>query len=132
MTNRLNHGEHGGHGDRKEVALVSKELTGKIIAAAIDVHNELGPGLLETSYEICLAHLLREQGLTVEQQKPVPVKFRGVTIQSGYKLDLLVDQFAPVHEAQLLSYLRLTGKKVGLLINFHVPRLHDGIKRMVL
>jgi GxxExxY protein len=117
-------------------------ITDKIIGAAIDVHRALGPGMLESSYDSCLALELIERGLGVERQKPMPLTYRGQTLDIGYRLDLLVEEkvvvevkaierLKPVHQAQLLSYLRLTGCKVGLLINFNVKRLvEDGLKRI--
>jgi GxxExxY protein len=116
--------------------------TGQVVDAAMTVHSALGPGLLESAYEACLAYELRARGLRVLAQVPLPVVYRAVRIEVGYRLDLLVDgavvvelktvaKLLPIHEAQLLSYLRLSGIRVGLLINFHVPRLRDGIKRMV-
>jgi GxxExxY protein len=118
------------------------DLTGEIIAAAMTVHSALGPGLLESAYEACLLHELSKRGLKTRSQVGLPVAYDGIMIDVGYRLDLLVDDVAivelkaverllPVHEAQLLSYLKLSGKKVGLLINFNVPRLADGLKRMV-
>ena len=106
------------------------------------VHSHLGPGLLESSYEACLAHELRKQGLRVTQQVGLPVINEGERIDLGYRIDLLVEDLItvevkcaeginPVHQAQLLSYIRLSGRNVGLLINFHVAHLRDGIKRMV-
>ena len=117
-------------------------ITDKIIGAAIEVHRALGPGLLESAYEACLVYEIMENGLKVEQQKPLPVTYRNVKLDAGYRLDLLVestvivevkavDQLAPIHQAQLLSYLKLSGCKVGLLINFNVPVLKHGIKRVV-
>ena len=117
-------------------------LTHEIIGAAIAVHRALGPGLLESAYEACLAFELTERGLKVEQQKPLPVVYREVRVDCGYRLDLLVeeaviveiksvDQLAPIHDAQLLSYLRLANLQVGLLINFNVKILTDGIRRRV-
>jgi len=117
-------------------------ITEAIIGAAIEVHRVLGPGLLESAYEACLAFELAQQGLKVEQQKPLPVVYKEVKLDCGYRLDLLVedsviveikavDQLAPIHHAQLLSYLRLSGRKVGLLINFNVQVLKDGIQRVV-
>jgi GxxExxY protein len=117
-------------------------ITEAIIGAAIEVHRALGPGLLESAYEACLAFELAQQGLKVEQQKPLPVVYKEVKLDCGYRLDLLVedsviveikavDQLAPIHHAQLLSYLRLSGRKVGLLINFNVQVLKDGIQRVV-
>ncbi len=118
-------------------------ITDKIISAAIEVHRALGAGLLESTYEACLAYELTLRGLKVEQQKPVPLVYKEVHLEVGYRLDLLVEdavivevkaveQLAPVHEAQLLSYLKLSGRRLGLLINFNVPVLKDGIRRMVL
>ena len=119
-----------------------KRLTETIIGAAIAVHRELGPGLLESTYEACLVHELKERGLAVERQKELPVVYRGVRIDCGYRIDLLVEgtvvvelkaieKFEPVHEAQLISYLKLSNLHVGLLINFNVVQLVKGIKRMV-
>jgi GxxExxY protein len=106
------------------------------------VHSVLGPGLLESAYQACLLHKLRKQGIKVESEVPLPVIYDGVTIDLGYRIDLVVENsvvvelkcvetFNPVHEAQLLSYLKLSGIHVGLLINFHVAHLRDGIKRLV-
>ncbi len=114
--------------------------TGQIVDSAMAVHKELGPGLLESTYEICLAHELASRGLSVERQKNMPVRYRGTEIDCGYRLDLLVngqvivelkavEKLDRIHEAQLLSYLKLSEKKVGLLINFNVKRLKDGIHR---
>lgn len=122
---------------------VHQELTSQIIAAAIDVHRELGPGLLESSYEACLEAEMAERGMTVRRQLSLPIIYKGRTIECGYRIDLLVndlvivevksvERLAPVHEAQLLTYLRLSGHAVGLLMNFNVPMLRDGIKRMAL
>jgi len=118
------------------------KITEAIIGAAIEVHRALGPGLLESAYQACLAYLLTEYGHKVEQQKSLPIYFKGVHLDAGYRLDLLVDdaviveikavdQLAPIHEAQLLSYLKLSGCKIGLLINFNVKLLKYGIKRLV-
>ena len=118
------------------------ELTHAIIGAAIKVHQTLGPGLLESAYEACLAFELMKLGLRVECQKPIPVVYEGVHLECGFRADLLVDgqviveakakaSLHPVDEAQLLSHLRLLNLRVGLLINFHVLVLKDGIKRMV-
>ena len=121
---------------------VSDTTTGKVIGAAIEVHRTLGPGLLESAYEACLAYELAERGLKVEQQKSLPVTYKEVALDVGYRLDLLVDEkviveiksvdrLAPIHRAQLISYLKLTGLKVGLLINFNVQVLKSGIQRVV-
>jgi GxxExxY protein len=118
------------------------QLTGRIITGAMKVHSQLGPGLLESAYEACLAHELRKEGLRVARQVELPVVYDGETIDLGYRIDLLVEDLIvvelkcvecinPVHQAQLLSYVRLSGKNVGLLINFHVVHLRNGIKRMV-
>ena len=118
------------------------QVTGRIIGAAIEVHKTLGPGLLESAYEACLAYELRQLGHKVEQQKPLPVIYKEVKLDCGYRLDLVVDdaviveikaieQLAPIHDAQVISYLRLADKRVGLLINFHVSLLKNGIKRIV-
>lgn len=124
--------------DRTELDRTS----GQVVDAAIRVHTELGPGLLEGAYQACLAHELKTRGLHVETQITLPLHYRGVTIDVGYRVDLLVcnsvivevkavSRLLPIHEAQLLSYLRLGGRSVGLLINFHVPSLRDGIRRLV-
>ena len=118
------------------------QITRRIIGAAIEVHNKLGPGLLESAYQACLAFELRESGFNVEEQKPLPVIYKNVKLDCGYRIDLLVEneivieikaaeQLTPIHEAQLLSYLRLSGKRVGLLISFHVRVLKNGLKRIV-
>ncbi len=117
-------------------------ITESIIGAAIEVHRALGPGLQESAYEACLAFEIIERGLKVEQQKPLPVVYREVRLDCGYRLDLLVegvvivevkavDHLMPVHQAQLLSYLKLSGCHVGLLINFNVKILKDGLRRVV-
>lgn len=121
----------------------SKELTREIIGAAIEVHRALGPGLLESAYEACLAFELAERGLRIERQKALPVVYKGLDLDAGYRLDLLVEDKVivelkaveavnAVHEAQMLSYLRLSGCKIGLLINFNVKLLKNGIRRFVL
>ena len=118
------------------------QVTEQIIGAAIAVHRTLGPGLLESAYETCLVYELTQQGLKVEAQKPLPVVYREVKLDCGYRLDLLVedtvvvelkavDRLAPIHTAQLMSYLKLSGCKVGLLINFHETLLKNGIVRKV-
>ncbi len=118
-------------------------LTRQIIGAAIEVHRHLGPGLLESAYETCLAYELRQLGLEVERQKPLPLVYKDIRLDQGYRLDMLVegqvvveikvvDQLMPVHEAQLLSYMKLAGCRVGLLINFNVTLLKDGVKRRIL
>jgi GxxExxY protein len=122
--------------------IVVNGLTEKIIGAAIEVHKVLGPGLLESAYEVCLAHELFLAEIRFERQVPVPVTYKSVPIDCGYRLDFLVEKkvvvelkaiegLQPIHQAQLLSYLKLGGWPVGLLINFNVPVLNKGIKRMV-
>ena len=118
------------------------KITEAIIGAAIRVHRELGPGLLESAYEACTVYELVEGGWRVEQQKPLPLVYRGVRLDCGYRLDLLVaekvvteikavDRLLPIHRAQLLSYLKISGHKVGFLINFNVIVLKDGIVRII-
>jgi GxxExxY protein len=117
-------------------------ITQSIIGAAIDVHKHLGPGLLESAYEACTTFELVERGLQVEQQKPLPLLYKKVRLDCGYRLDMMVDgkviveikavdTLLPIHEAQLLSYLKLTQCKAGLLINFIVQKLVNGIIRVV-
>ena len=121
---------------------ILNNITDQIIGSAVAVHRTLGPGLLESAYETCLVFELRERGLKVEQQKPVPVVYRGVKLDCGYRLDAVVEgkvvieikaveRINSLHEAQLLSYLRLCGCRIGLLINFHVPLLKNGVRRIV-
>ena len=125
------------------MALREQELTQQIIGAAIEVHRALGPGLLETAHQACLARELTLRDVPYEREKPLPVVYKGVELDCGYRLDFLVDQkvvlelkavdhVLPIHEAQLLTYLRLSGARVGLIINFNVPVLRDGIVRRVL
>ena len=117
------------------------DLTGKVIGAAIEVHKILGPGLLESAYEGCLCRELELRKMLFERQKELFVEYKGVKLDCGYRLDIVVanrlivelkacDSLQPIHEAQLLTYLKLTGMKVGLLINFNVPILKQGIKRI--
>ena len=118
------------------------EIGTEIVDAAIKVHSALGPGLLESAYRACLAHELELRKLGVIQEKPLPIQYAGKEISVGYRIDLLlndkvvvelkaVDKLMPIHTAQLLSYLKLSGCKLGYLINFNVPHLKDGIKRIV-
>lgn len=118
------------------------ELTGKIIGLAIEVHNALGPGLLESSYKECLYYKIGKSGLYVEKEKPMPLVFEGVKLECGYRIDLLienkivieiksVDALNDIHLAQTLTYLKLGNYKLGLLMNFNVVRLKDGIKRVI-
>lgn len=118
------------------------DLSGEVISAAIEVHRILGPGLLESAYEECLCRELELRQIPYERQKELPIEYKGIKLDCGYRLDVLVenrlvlelkacDALQPIHKAQLLTYLKLTGIKVGLLINFNVPILKQGIKRMV-
>ena len=116
------------------------QITEKIIGGAIEIHKVLGPGLLESAYEECLAFELQNAGLTIERQKPVPVVYKGIKLDCGYRIDILVedtvlielkavDAFNPVHEAQILTYMKFSKKSIGLLINFNVALLKNGLKR---
>ena len=122
--------------------MTDNEITHEIIGAAIEVHKRLGPGLLESAYEECLLHELRIRNLAVERQKGLPVIYKEVKLDCGYRLDLLVEgrvvvelksveNLAPIHEAIILTYLRLSGQKTGLLINFNVTVLKDGVRRFI-
>lgn len=126
----------------KEEALFDL-LTEKVIGAAIEVHRVLGPGLLESAYEECLCHELKLRGLPFERQVPLPVSYKGVKLDCGYRMDLVVsrslvvelktvDRLQKVHEAQLLTYMRLGGIQRGLLLNFHSELMKGGLKRLVL
>jgi GxxExxY protein len=122
--------------------MTDNEITHEIIGAAIEVHKHLGPGLLESAYEECLAHELQLRNLRAERQKPVPVVYKETKLECGYRIDLLVEgrivvelksveSLAPIHEAIILTYLRMSGHRLGLLINFHVTALKDGIRRFI-
>ena len=134
---RFNHEAHEGH-----EAITEEEVAREIVDAALAVHRTLGPGLLESAYEQCLVLELNRRGVAVERQKDVPIVYQGMRIDAGYRIDLLVggsiivelkavDRLAPVHDAQLLSYLRLANLRIGFLINFHVRLLKDGIRRLM-
>jgi GxxExxY protein len=121
---------------------VLDQIAERTIGAAIEVHRALGPGLLESAYEACLAYELREKNIKFEQQKPLPIIYRSHKLECGYRLDLLiedrviveikaVESLLPIHQAQLLSYLKLSGCKLGLLINFNTRLLKEGIRRVV-
>ena len=123
--------------------MLEEQLTEEIISAAIEVHRTLGPGLLESAYVKCLCFELISRGLKVECEVPLRVRYKGVDIDCGYRLDIVVNdaviieaksvaEVAPIHEAQLLTYLKLSGKRVALLINFNVELLKNGITRRVL
>ena len=137
MSQRATENNNDG-GDSSEL----NALTGAILAAGFKVHRALGPGLLESTYETCLLYELRNRNLKVERQILLPLVYGNVVLPGAYRIDLLVEHtvivevkaiesILPVHHAQLLTYLRLSGKPVGLLLNFNVPRLTDGIKRMI-
>ncbi len=119
------------------------DLSHRVIGCAIEVHRALGPGLLESAYEQCLAHELARNNIQFLLQHPQPVQYKGIQLDCGYRIDLLVegvlvlelksvDKLKAIHEAQLLTYMKLADVKTGLLINFNVPKLKDGIKRFVL
>ncbi len=118
------------------------KTTGAIIEAAIEVHRALGPGLLESSYMTCLHYELAHHGLRFDSQRAVPIRYKDITLPSAYRIDLIVEdqivveiksveRLMPVHEAQLLTYLRMINSPAGLLLNFNVPRLLDGLKRVI-
>lgn len=116
------------------------QMTEAIIGCAIEVHKRLGPGLLESAYEECLSYELKSAGFSIERQVPVPIVYKDIKLEYGYRIDILVqgsvvlelksiEGFLPVHEAQILTYMKFSNKTIGLLINFNVIRLKDGIKR---
>ena len=119
------------------------ELSNKVIGCALEVHRNLGPGLLESTYEQCLAYEMKVAGMAFKLQHPLPVEYKNIKLDCGYRIDMLVDnsiiielksvdKILPIHQAQLLTYMKLAGISIGLLINFNVNYLKDGIKRMVL
>ena len=119
------------------------ELSNRVIGCALTVHRELGPGLLESTYEQCLAHELKLNGIVIKLQYPLPVEYKGARLECGYRVDLFieekpiielkcVEQIKGIHEAQLLTYMKLAGVKIGLLMNFNVAKLKNGIKRFVI
>ena len=129
--------------EQRETAVARDPLTERVIGAAIEVHRHLGPGLLESAYEECLFWELGQAGLRTQRQVPLPVVYKEVKLDIGYRLDLVVqdelivelktvEKLLPIHEAQLLTYLKLSSMKTGLLLNFHSAVLRDGMKRMVL
>ncbi len=129
-------------GSKWKVRFADNELTNKIIAAAIEVHRTLGPGLLESAYEECLCYELSQIDLRFERQVETPILYKGLRLDCRYRIDLLVEdsvvvelksveELMPIHSAQLLTYLKSTGRQVGLLINFNVPALRHGLKRVV-
>jgi len=123
--------------------LTDQQLTHEIIGAAIEIHRLVGPGLLESAYEECMAHELTLRSIPYERQKALPLVYKAVKLDCGYRADLIVggrvvvelkavESLAPIHQAVVLTYLRMSGCKIGLLINFNVPVLKDGIKRLLL
>jgi GxxExxY protein len=140
----MNH--RGAEAQRKNLMVMEEPrdpLTQQVIGAAVEVHRVLGPGLLESAYEECLCLELSLMGIPFHRQVPLPIAYKGVTLECGYRMDLVVperlvievktvEKILSVHEAQLLTYLRLSGIKTGLLINFHTAMIKDGIRRMVL
>jgi GxxExxY protein len=129
--------------DRSDKRFEFDGLSRQVIGCAIEVHKALGPGLLESAYEECLAHELSLHGIVHLRQHPLPVEYKGVRLDCGYRIDVLVEKtlilelkavesLLPIHEAQVLTYMRIARVPVGLLINFNVPRLRGGIRRFVL
>jgi len=123
--------------------MLYEDLTKEIIGAAIEVHKLIGPGMLESAYEECLCYELKLRGLNYERQKPVPIVYKKIKLECGYRIDILVENkiilelkaaegFNPVHEAQILTYMRFAEKRLGLLINFNVTKLTNGLKRYIL
>jgi len=134
--------EHTEKEKMKDTASLN-QISEQIISSALEVHRSLGPGLLESAYEECLAHELHLRKIAFERQKSLPIEYKGIKLNCGYRLDFLVqrqvvievkaiDVLLPVHQSQLLTYLKLGGWRLGLLINFHVPLLKEGIKRFIL
>jgi GxxExxY protein len=122
--------------------MTENEISSKIIGASIEVHKQLGPGLLESTYEMCLGHELKLLGLDVKQQIPLPVIYKDIKLNAGYRINMIVenkviveiksvDSLAPIHTAQLLTYLKLKDLKLGLLINFNEVKVIDGLKRII-
>lgn len=122
--------------------MTENEISSRRIGASIEVHKQLGPGLLESTYEICLGHELKLMGLEVKQQVPLPVIYKDVKLNAGYRIDMIVenkviieiksvDALAPIHTAQILTYLKLKDLKLGLLINFNEIKVIDGLKRII-
>jgi GxxExxY protein len=123
--------------------LIDEELSEKVLGAAIEVHRELGAGLYESIYRECICHELSLRGIAFRREVPIPISYKGIKLDCGYRADLIVEErlllelkavekLIPVHKAQLMTYMKVTGMKVGLLLNFNVPLLKDGIIRIVL
>lgn len=122
---------------REEIEVIAKEL----VDAMLTVHRELGPGLLESTYQACLAYELRSRGIEVQCEAELPVRYKGLEIEAGYRIDIIVagciivenksvQELAPIHAAQLLTYLKLSGRRLGFLVNWNVPLIKEGIQRM--
>jgi GxxExxY protein len=135
-----NHRESQRDTEKNTEHMEINDITSKIIGCAIEVHKSLGPGLLESAYEECLAYELIKAGISIKRQLPTPIVYKEVKLECGYRIDILaedsvlielkvVDEFNPVHEAQILTYLKFSNKSVGLLINFNVTVLKNGIRR---
>ena len=130
--------------DRKlAIAYENDPLTEKIIGFAISIHRDLGPGLLESAYEECLCYEIEQSGLSFRRQSALPIVYKSVRLDCGYRMDIVVEnrvivelktveRLLPIHEAQMLTYLKLSGIRIGLLLNFNTPVLKDGIRRMLL
>ena len=130
------------HGETELQRQRLNEISGKVIGLCVEIHRHLGPGLLESTYEECLAYELSKAGLHFKRQRPLPVRYKEVQLDCGYRLDFVVEavlivevkavtELHPIHEAQLLTYLKLDDKSLGLLINFNVPMLKEGVRRVV-
>ena len=130
------------HRDTENTEDLLDEVTKPVIGAAIEVHRVLGPGLLESAYEECLAFELNQRGVSFERQRPLPVRYKAVALDCAYRMDLVVqesvivevkslERLEGIHSAQLLTYLRLSGLRVGLLMNFNVPVLRSGLRRLI-
>jgi GxxExxY protein len=135
--------DHQGHKGHQEIPAIADRVAKSIVDAALAVHRELGPGLLESSYAHCLAHELHTRGISAEREVALPLAYKGVALDAGYRLDLVVENLVVVeikavealtrlHEAQVLTYLRLSGYRLGLLINFNVELLKYGLRRFAL
>jgi len=142
VKNSSQHREHA-ETRRKKYIMIENQITEKIIGCAIEVHKQLGPGLLESAYEECLYYELQNAGLNVKKQLALPLVYKEIKLDNGYRIDLLVenkviveiksvDAIADIHKAQLMTYMKLANIKVGLLINFNVTKLKDGIVRWVI
>ncbi|MGH1398592.1 MAG: GxxExxY protein [Alphaproteobacteria bacterium] len=125
-----------------DINLEENQITQKLMDYFLRIHKQMGAGLLESVYEECLCHILQKEGIAFERQKFLPIKFEDLYVEKAYKVDLLiedkiivelksVDRIAPIHEAQILNYLKLADKKIGLLVNFNVPLIKNGVKRFV-